>query len=410
MPTLKDIEGDEKVLEESLKDDDNYDWREHLWQRLRDLQLEGGELDGVEVPIVIDSLKPKLLKQIGKGGCGDVYESIWLGFKCATKILAALDGIQNLHKEVGILAGLSHPNLIKFFYWGVVGSIDELCSQKCISENDKTLKNMYLVMEFMHMNLSGMLKKQSKSLPYLLAIDIMHQIASGMCYLHDMHVAHLDLKPDNVLMRPDSIGGKLNASRFLVKLVDYGTSNIEVPSKVLKEQECHRVGTPKYMAPEIINRKLGSHASFFQADVWSFAMTCSEILSQTAPFGNLPVTIQDIWKKIEKFERPKLPKNCEELTGLIEECWVHDPLQRPTFPKICEKLIDLKKLFFRGTYPASLRPKFEKDGASLQKKSRIEKAKEIKEKHVTKVQTILVFNKYLIIECYLHRFRLNVGL
>ena len=63
------------------------------------------------------------------------------------------------------------------------------------------------------MSLSGMLNKQSKPLLYLFALDIMHQIASGKCYLHDMHVVHLELKPDNVLMRPSSIkGGKLNSS------------------------------------------------------------------------------------------------------------------------------------------------------------------------------------------------------
>ena len=211
MPTLKEIEDDEKVLQESLKDGSNYEWREYLRRRLGDLQLEGGELDSVEVPIVIDSLKPKLLKEIGKGAYGAVYESIWLGFQCATKILPVSNGIQIVRKEIGILAGLSHPNLIKFIYCGVGGSIDELCSwtlkvlRKCKGGNGKTLENLYLVMEFMDMSLSGMLKKQSKPLSYLLAIDIMHQIASGMCYLHDMHVAHLDLKPDNVLMRPNSI-------------------------------------------------------------------------------------------------------------------------------------------------------------------------------------------------------------
>jgi serine/threonine protein kinase len=237
-------------------------------------------------------------------------------------------------------------------------------------------------MEFMDMSLSGMLKKQSKPLSYLLAIDIMHQIASGMCYLHDMHVAHLDLKPDNVLMKPNSITrGKLNYVRYLVKLVDYGTSNIEVPSKFPEEEKCYRVGTTRYMAPEIIQQKLKSHGSLFQADVWSFAMTCSEILSQSAPF----VQTEGILDKIKEFERPELPMNCEELSRLIEECWVEDPLQRPTFLEICDKLIDVKKMFLKGIYSASLRPKFEKDGASLQKKSRIEKAHEVKEKHVTEV-------------------------
>ena len=385
MPTLKDIEDDEEVLQDYLKDDGNDEWREHLRQRLGDLQLQGGELDGVKVPIVIDSLKPKLLKRIGKGGYGAVYESIWLGFQCATKILQVPIEIPNFHKEVGILAGLSHPNLIKFIYCGVDGCLDELCSWKHDGLRKCDRKNLYLVMEFMDMSLSGMLKKQSKPLSYLLAIDIMHQIASGMSYLHDMHVAHRDLKPDNVLMRPNSIeGGKLNSKRYSVKLVDYGTSKIEVPSKVFKEQNYDCAGTTKYMALEIIDQKLESHASLFQADVWSFAMTCSEILSQTAPFGKL-MRIKDILKNIKEFERPQLPMNCEELTGLIEECWVEDPLQRPTFFEICEKLIALKKMFLKGTYLASLCPKFEKNGASVQKNSRIEKAEEVKEKHIRKV-------------------------
>ena len=413
MPTLKEIEDDEKVLQESLNDGNNYKWREHLLQRLGDLQLEGGELDGVEVPNVIDSLKPELLQQIGEGGYGVVYESIWLGVKCATKILPASNGIEYLRKEVGILAGLSHPNLIKFIYCGVGWSIDELCSstlkvsRKCKGGSGENLQNLYLVMEFMDTSLSGMLKKQSKPLSYLLAIDIMLQIANGMCYLHDMHVAHLDLKPDNVLMRPNSIEGRtLNPSRFLVKLADYGTSNIEVQSKVIEEQKCHLVGTTKYIAPEIIQKNIKPHASLFQADVWSFAMTCSEILSQTAPFGSNLVLTKDILKKIKEFERPKLPMNCEELTRLIEDCWVEDPLQRPTFSKICEKLMDLKKMFLRGTYSANLYPKFEKDGASLQKKSRIEKAKDMKKKHVTEVKTILVL-KYLVNYTFMYIYSLS---
>jgi hypothetical protein len=146
------------------------------------------------------------------------------------------------------------------------------------------------------------------------------------------------------------------------------------------------------MAPEITQQNLECHASLFQADVWSFAMTCSEILSQTAPFGS--VQNKDILKKIKELERPTLPMNCEELTRLIEECWMENPVQRPTFFEICEKLVGLKKMFMRGTYSASLHPKFEKNGALLQKTSRIEKAKEVKQKHIIEVRTILVL-KYI---------------
>jgi len=49
-------------------------------------------------------------------------------------------------------------------------------------------------MELMDMSLTKILEKLNKTLlPYIVAIDVMLQIGSGMWYLHDMHVAHLDL-------------------------------------------------------------------------------------------------------------------------------------------------------------------------------------------------------------------------
>ena len=55
---------------------------------------------------------------------------------------------------------------------------------------------------------------------------------------------------------------------------------------------------------------------------------------------------------------------------------------------ICENLINFKRMSLKGTYSTSLHPKFEKDVALLQKNSRIEKAKKIKE--IIEVRTILV--------------------
>ena len=57
----------------------------------------------VEVPIFIDSLKPKLLKEIRKEDM--VYESICFGFQCATKILLVGNGISIFCEKVGILVG-----------------------------------------------------------------------------------------------------------------------------------------------------------------------------------------------------------------------------------------------------------------------------------------------------------------
>ena len=360
--TLKEVEGDEKDLENKLEKvlEDSKDYRlaKHLLKRLRcDLQqVEGGELDALEIPR--DFPKPTLVKKVGVGAFGSVYESKWLGLQSATKTVAVPDDCFRLRKEMGILASLSHPNLIKYFCCGI----------------DKERDKLHFVMELMDMSLTKMLEKRNKRLlPYIVAIDVMLQIGSGMWYLHDMHVAHLDLKPDNVLLSSMTIDGAKDTSPYHcnVKLIDYGTSKLEVQSKPQTRKVEYIVGTPRYMAPEQMDKNLACMACPFQADVWSFAMTCSEILSQKVPF--ITNHVRKILPKIKKGERPKLPINCGELTKLIEECWREDPLQRPMFSDICKRLIGLKKMFMKGTYSSDMVPQFGGVKNLFQKMSRTSK-------------------------------------
>ena len=361
--TLKEVEGDEqdlqKKLEGVLEDSKEHILAKHLLKRLKcDLQqVRGGELDALEIPK--DFPKPTLVKQLGEGGYGSVYKSEWLGLPSATKTLAVPEDCSSFRKEVGILASLSHPNLIKYFCCG----IDEECNE------------LHLVMELMDMSLTKMLEKRNKRLlPYVVAIDVMLQIGSGMWYLHDMHVAHLDLKPDNVLLSSMTIDGAKDTSPYHcnVKLIDYGTSKLEVQSKPQTRKVEYIVGTPRYMAPEQMDKNLACMACPFQADVWSFAMTCSEILSQKLPFHDTN-NVNEILLKIKKGERPQLPINCGELTKLMEECWREDPLQRPTFSDICKRLIGLKKMFMKGKYSSDMVPQFGGVKNFFQKMSRTSK-------------------------------------
>jgi serine/threonine protein kinase len=156
------------------------------------------------------------------------------------------------------------------------------------------------------------------------------------------------------------VGVNGNIGYDFVKLTDYDTSKTEVQSK--PELQKFTIGTPKYMAPEMNNNKIKSLSNMacpFAADVWSFGMTCSEILSLKEPFlgtNSREVILQNIKDRW----RPKLPINCEELTTLIEECWIEDPSQRPTFSNICKRLATLKKKFMLGLYSKDL-PLFDKD-------------------------------------------------
>jgi len=340
---LEDKEDLKRKLELVVQGDisEDYVLAQHLLLRLRNLdRVDGGDLNALEFPN--DFKTPQFIKKIGEGSYGDVYKSNWLGLACATKVLKGnFEYLMNSRKEAGILAGLSHPNLVQFFGCGITSTNDTN------SKEDET-SEMHLVMELMDSNLSTILKKAKRPLPYHVAIDIMHQIAKGVYYLHDMQVAHLDLKPDNVLYCSIPMED-LDPCRIF-KVMDYGTFQLEVSSNPEHpESSMYTIGTLGYMAPEMIKESKTPRYPF-RADVWSFAMICSQILSGKVPYFDLKR--KDFYDQIKSIHgprlRPDLPNDCKGLTMLIQECWSQNPLQWPTFSEICERLTNLKKSFLKG--------------------------------------------------------------
>lgn len=88
----------------------------------------------------------------------------------------------------------------------------------------------------------------------------------------------------------------------------------------------------------------------FEANIFSFAMTCSKILFRKEPFYWI-FKLKEILKKIRKGERSVLPSNCDHnFINLIKECYSFNPPQHPKFGDICERLISLKIKFLIGFY------------------------------------------------------------
>nr|PNR42831.1 hypothetical protein PHYPA_017662 [Physcomitrium patens] len=346
--TYDEVQDDVKVVYERLihaNGIDDFEYcglAKHLLQRLEDLlHIDEEELDDLKLSSNIESLQ--FIKNISEGSFGAVYESKWLGVLCAIKKMdVALNKF--FKREVTILANLCHPNLITY-YFAMKGHANESGeSSEIVVKKDY----LYIGMELMPKNLNDMLEN-TKQTSYIFLIDIIYQIAKGMCYLHDMHIAHRDLKPQNILVNVMEIKimNKI-IQHAIVKVIDFGISKIEVGSNPETTKNEEPYGIVAYMAPEVLKSKFETITMCpFEADVYSFAMVCSKILSRKDPFDGV-YKMEAILERIEKGERPKLPSNCNDLIELIQECWMLNPLHRPKFANICKRLNLIKKKFLVG--------------------------------------------------------------
>jgi hypothetical protein len=270
----------------------------------------------------------------GNGSYGSVYKGKWLGVNCAMKIFS--QEVQNFQecekafkKEVNMIAKLNHPNIVKFLGYGI--------------SKEKKKWERFIVMELMEKDLSKIISdlSQKGNVPftYFSAIDVMFQVAKAMCYLHKHKIYHRDLKPGNVLVNPRKFG-KLNVGECMyVKVADFGVSKMNVTGILPSKLTDVDIGTTTYRAPEMGSNDLPLHEPD-KADVYSFGIMCSEILSGKDPFEG--VQKSKIQNKVKEGVRPKLPINFNGLVSLINECWRLDACERPSFQAICERLKKLK--------------------------------------------------------------------
>jgi calcium-dependent protein kinase len=114
------------------------------------------------------------------------------------------------------------------------------------------------------------------------ASNIMKQIFSFVCYLHQMNIVHRDIKPKNMMVsnKKDEIE---------IKLIDFGTATFFSKKKPLTGI----VGTPIYMAPEVLK---GNY--YNQCDLWSCGVILYILLGGNPPFEGK--NSKEIYSKIEK--------------------------------------------------------------------------------------------------------------
>lgn len=138
---------------------------------------------------------------------------------------------------------------------------------------------------------------------------------SGIDYLHKLRICHWDLKPENLLL----------TSNGLVKIVDFGLSNIYAKNNLLKTA----CGSPCYAAPEMI---AGRQYQGLKADLWSlgvilYAMVCGYLPFEDKNTNNL------YWKIMNgEYSIPSFIS--EESADLLWNILEIDPKKRFTLEEI----------------------------------------------------------------------------
>ncbi len=212
-----------------------------------------------------------LVRVVGKGGFGTVYEVMdRQGRRKALKVVPfkeqelQISGFSDdAVMELQVLERAKHPNLTPledvFFSCG---------------ESDQTPR-LYTVTDFANKgDLAGWIKEfyegpsGSQRLNQLREFGFyLHDVLLGLQYLHDQSIAHMDIKPGNVLLTDNA-----EAGRTIAKLTDYGLT-------FWRHQLAFNGGTPGYKAPELfeLEEEVEPIEPFqeidgFKADVWSIGM------------------------------------------------------------------------------------------------------------------------------------------
>jgi|GEM_PF-2155670 len=200
----------------------------------------------------------RLVRALGKGGMGVVYEGVdtRLNRRVAIKT-ARMDRIdpsdqearERFLREARAAAALNHPGIITIY------------------EADEWEGGLFIAMEFVEgTDLAGWVRRNGPPTVEQ-AVNWLATLSETLAFAHRRGIVHRDIKPANILV-PDE--GHL-------KITDFGIARLE--SSTLT-QEGAILGTPNYMSPEqFLGRKADG-----RADLFSLAVVGYELLTGTRPF------------------------------------------------------------------------------------------------------------------------------
>lgn len=259
----------------------------------------------------------KVIRLLGEGGMGRVFlaQDPALDREVAVKVIrddvvTDPEANQRFVREARAMAKLSSPNVVTIFQ---VGTVEDSGAP-------------YLVMERLSgADLEQHLQKKG-ALPPAEVARLGAEAAAGLMAAAQAKVVHRDVKPANLLLDVGADG------QLHLKLTDFGLARPQAGTDSKLTQEGVVVGSPFWLAPELVQGVSASHAS----DVYSLGATLYQCLTGHVPYvRETPVAV------VMAHAQDPIPDVTGPLGPLIRQMLAKDPAERPTLQAVQSQLVAL---------------------------------------------------------------------
>lgn len=248
----------------------------------------------------------EILGTLGSGGMAQVFKARQrsLDRLVAIKLLLPLafseeDSRKRFEEEKQLTSRLKHRNVVALLSFG--------------QDQDRP----FLVFEFIEgSSLRDLIDRQRK-ISLEQTVHIALDVASGLAAAHGLKIIHRDLKPDNILLNEDHVA----------KIADFGLARAERRSGDKLTQTGIILGTPGYLAPEVIR----GGAVTASGDLFALGVLIHEML-----MGHLPITGDNDRELLIRYSREDIPRLSEAgqdvpaiLDTLVAQLVARNPEGRP---------------------------------------------------------------------------------
>ncbi len=281
---------------------------------------------------------------LGRGSYGVVYKAKCDELQCAAKVIheTLLIGnltdyqgqgeeriLENFHRECHFLSELRHPNIVQY--------LGTHLQEESLRRNS----NLILLMELMEQSLTHYLENSDAPLPLYLEINICHDVALAISYLHSNHIVHRDLTGNNVL---------LDAGRK-AKVTNFGVSRLIDPDTLQRSSLSLHPGTSAYMPPEALEEVQSPHYTE-KLDCFSYGVLCIQIFTRQFPNPTSRYRSVDeetsiniravVSERTRRENHINMVQDDHIFKLLVLACLSDSQIDRPTSQELCHNLTLLK--------------------------------------------------------------------